>query len=321
MNIVVTGSIAYDYLMRFPGRFTEHLLADELHQISVSFLVDEMTKHWGGVAANIAYSMALLGLKPYLMGTVGRDFNDYRQRLEEVGVRCDGVRQHDDVFTASFFANTDQDNNQIASFYAGAMAYSKGYALSDAFDFKPDLVVISPNEPAAMAQLAQECRDRDIRFIYDPSQQIARLDGKALYQDMQGAYVMIVNSYEFEVISQKTGKSLADLQRDIEIIVVTHGKRGSRIHTQEKTIDVPVFPQHNIADPTGVGDAYRAGFMYGLTSNWPLELAGQVGSLCATYVLEQVGTQNHHFTLPAFVERFRTIYDDQGQLDVLLGTS
>lgn len=318
MKIAVTGSIAFDYLMRFPGRFSEQLLADELHQISVSFLVDEMTRHWGGVAANIAYTMALLGLEPFLMGTVGRDFGEYQQRLERVGVRCDGVRWHNDVFTASFFANTDQDNNQIASFYAGAMALAKGYRLSDAFDFNPDLVVISPNDPAAMAQIAQECRERDIRFIYDPSQQVARLNGEELYRDMQGAYVMIVNSYEFEVISQKTGKTLDDLKHDIEVIVVTHGKRGSRIHTRDNSLDVPVFPQHSIADPTGVGDAYRAGFIYGVTAGWSLELAGQVGSLCATYVLEQVGTQNHTFTIEEFVHRFRTIYDDRGALDELI---
>ncbi len=321
MRIAVTGSIAFDYLMRFPGRFSEQLLATELHQISVSFLVDEMTKHWGGVAANIAYTMALLGMEPFLMGTAGQDFTDYRSRLESVGVRCEGVRKHDDVFTASFFANTDQDSNQIASFYAGAMALAKGYKLADAFAFPPDLVVISPNEPTAMSQLAQECRDREISFIYDPSQQVARLSGDELHRDMQGAYVMIVNSYEFEVISQKTGKSLEDLQKDIEIIVVTHGKSGSRIHTLDETIEVPVYPEYNIADPTGVGDAYRAGFIYGLTAGWSLKLAGQVGSLCATYVLEKVGTQNHAFTIAEFIERFRTIYNDHGQLDRMLNTN
>lgn len=318
MKIAVTGSIAFDYLMRFPGRFSEQLLADELHQISVSFLVDEMTRHWGGVAANIAYTMALLGMKPYLMGTVGRDFGEYQQRLESVGVRCDGVRQHDEVFTASFFANTDQDNNQIASFYAGAMSYARAYKLADVLDFDPDLVVISPNDPVAMSQIAEECRQRDIRFIYDPSQQVARFNGDELYQDMQGAYALIVNSYEFEVIRQKTNKTLADLLQYIDIIVVTHGKRGSQIHTRDSSVDVPVFPQHNIADPTGVGDAYRAGFIYGMTAGWSLELAGQVGSLCATYVLEQVGTQNHQFTINEFVARFRTIYDDKGALDVLI---
>lgn len=318
MNIVVTGSIAYDYLMRFPGKFKDHLISDHLHQISVSFLVEQMTKHWGGVGANIAYNMALLGLRPKLLGTAGRDFPDYRRWLESTGVDTSTVQQIDDVFTASFFCNTDEDNNQIASFYSGAMEYAKHYALADVYDGTPDLVIISPNDPQAMMQLAQECRDRRIPFIYDPSQQVARLSGEELFRDMQGAYVVICNAYEAEVISQKTGKSIDELRRSIDILVITEGERGSRILRNGEEIRVPVFPTTTILDPTGVGDAYRAGFVYGLVAGWDLLLAGQVGALCATYVLEQVGTQNHRFTIPEFIERFRTHYDDGGRLAMML---
>ena len=318
MCIILTGSIAYDYLMRFPGRFVEHIIAEDLHQVSLSFLVDEMTKHWGGVAANIAFSMAMLGAKPKLFGTTGRDFNEYRQWLESHGVDCSTVKQLNEVFTASYFANTDLDNNTISSFYAGAMNHADKFTLADVYDGQPDWVVISPNHPTAMSQLSEECRTRGIRFIYDPSQQVPRLSGEELARDMTGAYMMIANAYEAQLIQRKTGLSLDDLRGRIPVLVITHGKSGSVIyHEKEETI-VPPFPEVHISDPTGVGDAFRAGLIRGLMAGWPLRLCGQVGSLCATYVLEQVGTQSHDFTLPEFVARFRGTYDDGGLLDQLL---
>ncbi len=318
MNIVITGSIAYDYLMRFPGRFTDHFLRDQLHQISLSFLVDDMTKHWGGVAANIAFSMALLGLRPKLMGTAGRDFADYRKWLDSVGVDTSTVRQIDEVFTASFFVTTDLDNNQIASFYTGAMAYAREYSLADSPAGKPDMVVISPNDPQAMTNLAQECRERAIPFVYDPSQQVPRLNGDELRRDMQGAYAMIVNAYEAEIICSKTGQSLDELRRAVGILVVTQGERGSHIYTDGERIEVPAFPPDAIKDPTGAGDSYRAGLIRGMVDGWPLKLAAQVGALCATYTLEQVGTQNHRYAPQEFIARFRSRWDDDGLLDVLL---
>ena len=168
MQTLIAGSIAYDYLMRFPGRFQQHFLPDELHNLSLSFLVDDMTKHWGGVAANIAFTMAKFGLRPKLMGTVGRDFGDYRSWLEGGGVDCSTVVQLDDVFTASFFVNTDDDNNQLAFFYGGAMNLARNYRIADVLSNKPDLAVISPNDPVAMINLCAECRQQDIPFIYDP---------------------------------------------------------------------------------------------------------------------------------------------------------
>ncbi len=318
MDILLTGSIAYDYLMRFPGRFSDHFITEDLHQISLSFLVDEMTKHWGGVAANIAYTLALLGAKPKLMGTAGRDFPDYRAHLEAVGVDTSTVRQIDAVFTASFFANTDLDNNQIASFYSGAMAHAAEYSLADAYPGTPDLVVISPNAPSAMSKLAQECRDRGIRFIYDPSQQVPRLTGDELKRDMEGAHVMVVNAYEAGIISKKTGYSIDDLRRIIDVLVITQGKKGSYIYMNGDRLEVPVFPEAVMREPTGVGDAYRAGLIRGISMGWDWELSALVGSLAATYVLEQVGTQNHRFTLRDFVDRFRTAFDDQGVLNTLL---
>jgi adenosine kinase len=318
MDIIITGSIAYDYLMRFPGRFSDHFINDQLHQISLSFLVDDMTKHWGGVAANIAFNAAMLGLRTHLMGTAGRDFADYRLWLESIGVDTSTVRQIDDVFTASFFVNTDLDNNQIASFYTGAMAYAKNYSLADVYNAPPDLVVISPNDPEAMVRLANECRERGIRFMADPSQQIPRFDGSQLRSIIDGAHILIVNAYEAEVLCKKTGQQIGDLLRQFEILVITHGARGALIYNEGKVIEVPVFPVDEIRDPTGAGDAFRGGFLRGYAANLPLKLCGMIGSLCAAYVLEQTGTQNHSFSLPEFVQRFRQHADDEGALDVLL---
>ena len=321
MEILVTGSIAYDYLMRFPGSFQRHFIPDELHNMSLSFLVDDMTKHWGGVAANIAFTLANFGLRPKLMGTVGRDFGDYRRWLESSGVDCATVIQIDEVFTASFFANTDDDNNQLAFFYGGAMNLARDYRIADVISRQPDLVVISPNDPVAMINLGDECRARGLRFIYDPGQQVARLDGAELRRGLEGAYLLIVNIYEASVIYEKTGFTLDDLRERAEIVVITESENGSKIYSDGEIIEVAAFPPSAIADPTGAGDAYRAGFIFGLSNKLPLKLCGQIGALSATYALEVVGTQNHKFTLAAFVERLHSLGDDDGQLDCLLGAN
>ncbi len=318
MDIIVTGSIAYDYLMRFPGRFNDYFIDGQMHQVSLSFLVEEMTKHWGGIGANIAYTLGLLGHRAKLMGTVGRDFGDYREWLERVGVDTSGVREYADVFTASYFANTDLENNTISSFYSGAMAYSKNYRLTEAYPGKPDMVIISPSDPLAMQHLTKECREHNIPFIYDPSQQIPRLTGEELFNDMQGAYALVVNAYEAEIISKKTGLSLEDLKRTIELLIITQGKHGSHVYQKGVLTEVPAFSAKEIKDPTGAGDAFRGGLLRGIAAGWPVTLSAMVGSLCASYVLEHVGTQNHHFTIPEFVERFRSEQNDDGLLDSLL---
>jgi adenosine kinase len=318
-NIVVTGSIAYDYLMRFPGIFREHIMPEAMQQISLSFLVDDMTKHWGGVAANIAFNMAQLGIRAHLMGTAGRDFPDYRKWLEDAGVDTSTVQQHDDLFTASFFCNTDNENNQIASFYSGAMARSSQYALKDMpNNIQPDLVVVSPNDPVAMSQLSDECRREGIPFVFDPSQQIARMDGETLRRDMAGAHMMVVNQYESNMVMKKTGMSMNELRQTIDLLIITHGADGSEIYTNGDIIHVAAFEPQEILDPTGAGDAYRAGFLVGLANEFPLKLCGEVGALNATYVLEHVGPQGISYTIPEFIARFRERYDDEGALDILL---
>ncbi len=317
-DIIVTGSIAYDYIMRFPGRFAEHILVDHLDRISVSFLVEDMTKHWGGNGGNIAYTMALLGQTPRLFGAVGRDFDDYAAWLSRVGVDISLVQKIDDVFMPSFFANIDLDNNQIGSFYAGAMTYAKNYRIDHVMPEKPEWVIISPNDPQAMSNLCQECRERGIKFVYDPSQQVARLNGEELRASMEGAYMLVVNDFEALMIESKAGLTLADLRGMFPVLIVTHGKDGSFIYSDGDCIQIPIFATDEIKDPTGAGDAYRAGIMTGLAHGFPLKVIGEMGALCATYALEHVGTQNHNFTTAEFVARFRSRFDDEGLLDQLL---
>ncbi len=321
MDILITGSVAYDYLMRFPGHFKDHLLAENLHHLSVSFLVDEMTRHWGGIGANIAYSMALLGQHPRLMATVGQDFADYRARLEAVGVDTRAVIAIEKVFTASFFANTDTDNNQIASFYGGAMASARNYTLAGTLTKLPEYVVISPNDPVAMHQLCAECHQLGIPFMYDPSQQVPRLEGDGLRFGIERCHTLIVNEYEWGMIVNKTGMTREDVLQHVKVLVITLGKRGADIYADGQHFETPVFPvpDEAIADPTGVGDAFRAGILNGMASGWPWPLTGRAAALCAAYVLEAVGTQEHHFTPAQFVARYRTEYDDGGMLDSMLG--
>ncbi len=320
MDIVVTGSIAYDYLMRFPGRFRDHVLLDNLSHISVSFLVDDMARHWGGNAANISYNVALLGLHPRLMGTAGKDFGDYRAWLDSVGVDTRSVVVVEDVFTASFFANTDQENNQIASFYAGAMAHARNYSLADTVDVKPDYVVISPNDPVAMDRLAEECHRRAIAFMYDPSQQLPRLEPELLRRDIERCHSLILNEYEWGMLLKKTGLTFEDVLKTVKVVVRTLGKQGAEIFTDGRLYDIPIFPlpDERIADPTGAGDAFRSGILCGIAFGWPWDVAGRCGSLCAAYALEQIGTQSHRYTPQEFVARYRTAFDDQGVLDALM---
>ncbi len=316
MRIIVTGSISYDYLMRFPGRFVEHILPEQLHRISLSFLVDEMRRQWGGCAANIAYNLALLGERPLLMGTVGQDFGEYRQWLDSHGVDTSLTREEPDLFTASFFANTDLDGNQICSFYTGAMARARELSFYN-LDINPiDLVVISPNDPQAMVRYAAECQELGIPYLYDPSQQIIRLSGEELRQGLQGCALLVVNAYEFEMLRQKTGLDPEEIRNmPARACVVTYSADGSHIWAEGRLYEIPAVPPRHLVDPTGVGDAYRAGLIKGLALGLPWDLAGRMGSLAATYVLENPGGQGHYYTPAEFVARFREHFDDKGLLD------
>lgn len=317
MDILLTGSVAYDYLMTFPGLFKEQILPERLEKISLSFLVDSMSRQRGGTAPNIAYTLALLGERPRVMATVGEDFEEYRAWLEEHGVDTTLMVAIAGEYTASFFATTDRLNAQIASFYPGAMRHAARQHIKDAQPL-PDLVVISPNDPQAMTNFAAECRALNLPYLYDPSQQVLRLEGPELLRDLDGAYFMFVNDYEFELISRKTGLVLDKILQRVKVLVVTRGAEGSSVYAGGREYRIPVVPPERVLDPTGVGDAYRGGFLAGYARGWDWELCGQMGALAATYCLEQQGPQNHQYSRAEFIARFRRHFDDKGRLDALL---
>lgn len=319
MNIALTGSIAYDYLMTFPGQFKDHILPDKLDSISLSFLVDGMIKRRGGVAPNIGYTMSLLGGSPSILGTVGEDFSGYRSWLEEQGIDTRGIKVIPGEFTASFFATTDQKNAQIASFYPGAMAYAGEIKISEVMTERYDLVVISPNEPGAMAGYVEEAQELGIPYLYDPSQQIVRLDAKDLREGVKGAQALFVNEYEYSLIQKRTKLTPEDIRSSLDLMVVTKGEQGAEVYTQDQRYAVPAVIPQRILDPTGVGDAFRAGYLIGMSRGYSPDQSAKIGSLAATYCLEEDGPQGHHFSIEEFQARFTEQYPEQGDLDLMDG--
>jgi adenosine kinase len=276
-----------------------------------------MSKQRGGIAPNIAYTMALLGKKPRVMATVGEDFGEYRDWLESKGVDTSLMKVVPGVFTASFFATTDKASAQIASFYPGAMAHSATQSLKE-LDSKPDLVIVSPSSPDAMMKFPAECRELGIPYLYDPSQQVLRLEGAELARDMEGAYFLFCNDYEFGLISKKTGWNLDQILEHVKVLVITRGKDGADLYSDGDSVHIPTVPEDEVVDPTGVGDAFRGGFLAGYSHGFDWKLCGEIGSLSAVYCLEQRGTQNHSYTREEFVQRFRKHFEDDGRLDIFL---
>jgi len=317
MDVLITGSVAYDYLMTFPGKFEEQILPERLKSISLSFLVDSMSKQRGGVAPNIAYSMALLGQRPRVLATVGEDFADYRAWLDSKGVDTSLMEVIPNEFTASFFATTDRDSAQIASFYPGAMGHASKQSIQTLAS-KPDLVLVSPNAPDAMMKFPAECRDLGIKYLYDPGQQVLRLEGNELARDMEGAAFLFCNDYEYGLISKKTGWDLKQMLQHVKVLVITRGKEGANLYTNGEDIFIPTVPERQIVDPTGVGDAFRGGFLAGYAHGFDWKLCGEIGALAAVYCLEQRGPQAHAYTRNEFVQRFREHFDDAGRLDAFL---
>ena len=291
VTIAVTGSIATDHLMR---RFAEQLLAEHLQKVSLSFLVDDLVIHRGGVAGNMAYAMGVLGGSPTLIGAVGKDFDDYRDWLTSHGVNCDSVLVSETAYTARFVCTTDQDMAQLASFYPGAMSQSADIKLADvvARTGTPDLVIVGANDPAAMFQLTEECRTLGLTFAADPSQQLARLSGEEIRTLIDGATYLFTNDYEWDLLLQKSGWSEADVMEQIELRVTTLGEKGVDIVGRDGTfIHVDVLPETHKDDPTGIGDAFRAGFLTGRAAGLSLERSAQLAALVATLVLEAPGPQ------------------------------
>ncbi len=319
MKIAVTGSIATDHLMHFPGRFADQLIADQLHKVSLSFLVDDLVVRRGGVAPNIAFGMGKLGLRPILIGAVGADFADYRSWLERHGVDCDSVHISDVAHTARFVCTTDDDLNQIASFYAGAMSEARNIELAPVSERAGglDLVLIGANDPAAMLRHAEECRSRGYRFIADPSQQLARVDGSDVLSLISGAEFLMTNEYERSLLETKAGLTGDQVLEHVKIRVTTLGSGGAEITGKGiERIHVPVVPDVIGEDPTGVGDGFRAGFLAGVSWGLGLERSAQIGSLIAALVLETVGTQEYDVVSTEFVKRFAGAYGDEAAAEI-----
>jgi adenosine kinase len=318
-TIAVTGSIATDHLMTFPGRFSEQLIADRLDRVSLSFLVDELVIRRGGVAANICFGMAALGLRPVLVGAVGADFDDYRSWLDRHGVDTESVHVSELRHTARFVCTTDTEANQIASFYAGAMAEARQIELGPVAERVGglDLVVVSPNDPAAMLRHTEECRERGIPFAADPSQQLASMQGPEIWHLVEGARYLLCNDYEAGLIESKTGCSTGDLTAAVECWVVTRGAEGCSLYRSgQPPLQVRTVPETVKADPTGVGDGFRAGFLTGIAWGLPLERSAQVGCLLATHVLETVGTQEYALAPDSFRRRFADAYGAEAAAEV-----
>ncbi|MGA6166884.1 carbohydrate kinase family protein [Amycolatopsis magusensis] len=293
-RIAVSGSIATDHLMHFPGRFAEQLVAEQLHRVSLSFLADDLIVRRGGIGANIAFGLGVLGVQPVLIGSVGADFDDYRSWLERHGVDTAGVHVSEVAHTARFVCTTDDDLCQIATFYAGAMAESRNIEIGPIHDRVGglSLTLLSPDDPEGMLRHAQECRQRGYPFAADPSQQLARMEGAQARLFIDGAKYLFSNDYEWELLLQKTGWTEADVLSRVGLRITTLGEKGVEIVGADGTnLQVPAVPELSKSDPTGVGDGFRAGFLAGLHGGLGLERAAQLGSLIAVLVLETVGTQ------------------------------
>lgn len=303
-EIAVTGSVAYDHIMNFPGRFKDHILPDKLHILNVSFLVQGLQRLRGGCAANVAYSLALHRVRPRLVAAVGSDFADYGRWLEEKGVDLAGTAVHQDLLTASCFITTDLDNNQITGFYPGAMGRALDAGIGKLPGAKPALAIVSPNDPAAMKAYPEECRRLGVPFIWDPGQQVIALDKAAHENGLAGARALVVNDYELAIVQEKTGLDLPGLLERCQAVVVTLGEHGSRIHDRERTVEIPVAPVKSVVDPTGAGDAYRGGLIAGLVHGADWETCGRLGALTASYCVESKGTSSYTFDKASFARRY-----------------
>ncbi len=315
MRIAVSGSIATDHLMTFSGRFSEQLLPEALSSLSVSFLVDDLEVRRGGVAANICFGLGSLGLRPVIVGSVGADFGEYREWLERHGVDTSGVAVSATRHTARFVCTTDTDQNQIASFYPGAMSEAADIDLGALGDL--DLVLISPNAPDAMVAHAAYCRDHAIPFAADPSQQLASLDATAITTLLDGAQILFNNAYEAALLESKTGMSAEEVLTAVGTRVSTHGADGVVIQqVGEDDVRVPVVPAEHVADPTGVGDAFRAGFLAGRSWGLGLERSAQLGSLLATSCLESLGPQEYVLDKAAGQARLAAAYGEAAAAEI-----
>jgi len=299
MQLYVAGSVALDRIMNFPGKFADHILPDKIHILNVCFLVDGMNEYFGGTAGNIAYNLALLGEKPLILACAGRDFAPYAKRLEGFGLSLAGIRTVDDQFTAGAYITTDETDSQIIAFNPGAMRERCGYAFPEKHDGKV-MAIVSPTNVNDMIELPEHFKKAGIPYIFDPGQQITALTGAQMASAIEGSFALCTNDYELEMVLKATGLSRVELLQRTGALVTTLGDQGSIIAEGAKETRVAAVKVDKALDPTGAGDAYRAGLLKGLSLGKTLPEAAALGSVCAAFCVEKKGTQEHSFTLEAF---------------------
>lgn len=312
MSTIITGSIAYDNIMDFPGHFKDHILPEKIHVLNLSFLVDTLKRQRGGVAANIAYTMALLGAPPAIFGSVGsNDWAEYEQWMARHGIDTRFIQVVPDEFTATCYITTDLDNNQITGFYTGAMAHDKERSLTSIPRDEIDLVVIGPTEPEPIVRFTRECQQMGVPYVYSPIWQIIRMSAEEITEGLRGAKVVVANDYEYELIKDKTGLAQRDILDHAEVVVTTKGKHGSVIMTGDEVATIPAARPRQLVDPVGAGDAYLGGLVFGLQAGFDIQRAGRIASLAAVYAIEQYGTQAHAYTRREFAERYAENFGEE----------
>jgi adenosine kinase len=309
MTAVATGSVAFDYILTFNGRFGDHILPDKKHILNLSFLVESFEKRRGGVAGNYAYNFALLGYPCAVLATIGPDGADYRDWLEAHGIDVRGLRILPDEHTATGFTTTDLDHNQVTGYYGGAMVKAGLIGLADTVP-DPAAVIVGPNAPDAMARLVTECREGRLRWVYDPAHQLPHSSRETLEDGARGAWILIGNDYELQLIMDRTGRDMRGLLELSELVVTTLGRSGSRIDSKDGCHEIPAARARREVDPTGAGDAYRAGLVAGLLRRLDIPTAGRVASLAASYAVEQTGTVEHAYDRAEFEERYQESFGE-----------
>lgn len=305
-RILVSGSWAFDYLMEYNGLLKEAILPEKLDHLSVGFTVEKRSVHFGGCAGNIAYNLKLLGVDPLVVGLIGNDFDRYAQWLKKHKIDASTLTTLPDQLTASAYILTDKEQNQIQIFHGGAMlAAPEAVSMNDYSSKEIDWVIISPDDPRRMSRLAQECKNLGIKYIFDPSQQISNMENEVLLEAIKGAAILIVNEYEVDLLTKRFGVTREALQKMVPMLIETLGEKGSSVTTPEGTLLVKSVPAMKVIDPTGCGDAFRAGILAGMNLGLGIEKCCQIGALTATYTIEKNGTQNHFFTLEEFKKRFQ----------------
>lgn len=311
MSIIITGSLAFDNILHFPGKFEDHILPDQLHNLNISFLVEDMKKMRGGCASNIAYSLALLGQRPSIMATAGKDFGEFREWLEGRGIDTSLIRIIEDQYTANCFITTDQNNNQITGFYSGAMSMAGLLSFRD-IDYKSvEMAIISPNEPKAMVKYCLECRELGVPFIFDPGHNIPRITPEETLDCITGSVYTVVNDYELNMIAHKTGKSEDELTALTGAIIKTMGGDGCMVLKKDGRMHVKGAKARRICDPTGSGDAFRSGLITAHLKGLDMERIVRVANVTAVHVVEQDAPASHEFTSEEFAERYRETYGEE----------